>query len=92
MAKANKRRCGRSTHEDLKDKVRTAGEESRNPRRKRRVENGIDRLNEEPTLSDMTRVLKEDIWFRRNRSKVYAYLVPLLSLFYFIPSIQVWSV
>ena len=31
---------------------------------------------------------QEDVWFRRNRSKVYLYLVPLISIFYFVPAIQ----
>ena len=52
-----------------------------------RVETGLKRLKKNPKLSDNTKIL-QDKWFRRNRSKVYLYLVPLISIFYFIPSIQ----
>ena len=45
------------------------------------------RLKDRPTLADNTRIL-QDKWFRRSRSKVYLYLVPLISLYYFIPAIQ----
>lgn len=78
----------RSTHEDLRGKV-LAASESQNSRRHDRIRKGADRLKPEARLTDMTLILKDDVWFRRNRSKVYAYLVPLMSLFYFIPSIQV---
>ena len=54
----------------------------------KRVETGLKRLKENPKLSDNAKIL-QDKWFRRNRSKVYLYLVPLISIFYFIPSIQV---
>ena len=53
-----------------------------------RVEKGLQRLKRDAKLKDMTAILEEDVYFRRNRSRVYCYLVPLLSLFYFIPSIQ----
>ena len=53
-----------------------------------RVTKGVKRLNKKAKLSDMTQILKEDTWFRRNRSRIYCYLVPLLSLFYAIPSLQ----
>ena len=59
-----------------------------NSTRRDRVEKGLNRLKPNLVLSDMTEILKDDTWFRRNRSRVYCYLVPLLSLFYFIPSIQ----
>jgi hypothetical protein len=53
-----------------------------------RVTKGLNRLEKNAHLSDMSKILKDDPWFRRNRSRVYCYLVPLLSIFYFIPSIQ----
>lgn len=56
--------------------------------RKDRVTKGVKRLNKKAMLSDMTEILKDDPWFRRNRSRIYCYLVPLLSLFYAIPSLQ----
>ena len=56
--------------------------------RKDRVTKGVNRLNKKAKLSDMTEILKDDPWFRRNRSRIYCYLVPLLSLFYAIPSLQ----
>lgn len=36
----------------------------------------------------MSSILKEDVWFRRNRSRVYLYLIPIVGVFYFIPAIQ----
>ncbi|TRY74898.1 hypothetical protein TCAL_00546 [Tigriopus californicus] len=56
--------------------------------RRARIEKGLERLNEDTNLGHMTHILEDDPWFRRNRSRVYCYLVPLLALFYFIPSIQ----
>ena len=56
--------------------------------RKDRVAKGVNRLNKKAKLTDMTEILKDDPWFRRNRSRIYCYLVPLLSLFYAIPSLQ----
>lgn len=58
-------------------------------RRKDRIRKGLMRLRENATLADMTRILSGDTWFRRNRSRVYLYLMPLLSLYYFVPAIQV---
>ena len=49
---------------------------------------GLMRLKAKPMLSDMTTILNDDKWFRRNRSKVYLYLVPIITTFYFVPSIQ----
>merc|ERR1711963_105415 len=49
---------------------------------------GLMRLKPNPMLSDMTTILDDDKWFRRNRSKVYLYLVPIITIFYFVPSIQ----
>ena len=49
---------------------------------------GLMRLKSNPMLSDMTTILNKDKWFRRNRSKVYLYLVPIITVFYFVPSIQ----
>ena len=46
------------------------------------------RMNKEAKLSDLTRRTAADLWFRRNRSKVYTFLVPLISLFYLIPAVQ----
>ena len=40
------------------------------------------------TLEDMSNFIKENAWYRRSRSKTYLLLVPLLSLFYLIPSYQ----
>eukprot|EP00092_Neocalanus_flemingeri_P003998 GFUD01004304.1.p1 GENE.GFUD01004304.1~~GFUD01004304.1.p1 ORF type:complete len:841 (-),score=194.19 GFUD01004304.1:230-2752(-) len=45
-------------------------------------------LRDELTLQDMSVVIKDDTWHRRQRSKAYLYLVPLLSLFYLVPSGQ----
>ena len=46
------------------------------------------RMDKEAKLSDLTRLTAADLWFRRNRSKVYTFLVPLISLFYLIPAVQ----
>ena len=64
--------------------------------RKQRVKKGMQRLKDKPAMADNKIILKdkkdknwqEDVWFRRNRSKVYLYLVPLISIFYFVPAIQ----
>lgn len=39
-------------------------------------------------MADTCHLIKEDCYHRRQRSKVYLYLVPLLALFYLIPSVQ----
>ena len=46
------------------------------------------RMHKDAKLSDLTRLTAADLWFRRNRSKVYTFLVPLISLFYLIPAVQ----
>jgi len=47
--------------------------------------------NDKITLADMCRTIKKDVWHRRQRSKAYLYILPLVCLFYFIPSSQmVW--
>jgi len=44
------------------------------------------------TVCDMSKKIREDIWHRRQRSKVYLYIVPLVAIFYLIPSAQmVWQ-
>lgn len=76
----------RSDIDDLKRRCLDSVPE--NSTRRARVEKGLERLNEDTNLGHMTHILEDDPWFRRNRSRVYCYLVPLLALFYFIPSIQ----
>ena len=52
---------------------------------------GLLRMNQSATLADMTRLTTNDVWFRRNRSRVYLFLVPLISVYYIIPGLQfVW--
>jgi len=44
------------------------------------------------TVYDMSQTIREDVWHRRQRSKVYLYIVPLVAIFYLIPSAQlVWQ-
>jgi hypothetical protein len=62
--------------------------EHRESTRKNRLNKSFNRLKENATLADNTKILKDDVWFRRNRSRVYIYLVPLISIFYFVPAIQ----
>jgi len=45
-------------------------------------------LRDELTLEDLSVVIRDCSWHRRQRSKAFLYLVPLLSLFYMIPSAQ----
>jgi len=45
-------------------------------------------LTDKLMLRDMSLVIRDDVWHRRQRSKSFWYLVPLLSLFYLIPSGQ----
>jgi hypothetical protein len=61
--------------------------EHRESSRRRRLNKGFNRLKDNATLADNTKIL-QDVWFRRNRSRVYIYLVPLISIFYFVPAIQ----
>ena len=49
---------------------------------------GMLRMKRTAKLDDMMRLTASSVWFRRTRSKIYAFLVPLISLFYFIPSVQ----
>jgi len=73
-----------------------SAEPERDPHRIQRVKAGMNRLKDRPAMADNKIILKdkndkkwtEDVWFRRNRSKVYIYLVPLISIFYFVPAIQ----
>ena len=41
----------------------------------------------DPRFSD-NKIIVENVWHRRVRSKVYVYLVPLIFIFYFVPAIQ----
>ena len=63
-------------------------DKKRSLQRKERIRKGLSRLKEHPTLADMTKIVDNNVWFRRNRSRVYFYIVPLLSLYYFVPAIQ----
>jgi len=64
-----------------------AEDEQSGRKRNKRAHQGMIRLKDRPTFADST-VLIDDKWFRRNRSRVYIYLVPLISIFYFVPAIQ----
>ena len=52
----------------------------------------IQRLNHERlTVSDTSTLIEKDSFFRRNRSKNFYFLLPLVSLFYLLPAAQmVW--
>jgi hypothetical protein len=70
-------------YEKYPDLDRRTQMENRNLHLAHRLEQ--DQLN----LKDLTRAMRsDDSWSRRQRSKVYLYLVPLLALFYLIPSVQ----
>ena len=45
-------------------------------------------LRDKLTLHDTCQMIKDDSYYRRQRSKIYLYLIPLLSLFYLVPSVQ----
>ena len=60
---------------------------NRHDKRKNRIIKGLNRLKDDPKLLDNINTI-QDKWFRRLRSKVYFYLVPIIGLFYFIPAIQ----
>lgn len=62
---------------------------ARSEARKERIKSALMSFTTDATLSDMARISEKDTWFRRNRSRVYAYLVPLLTLYYFVPAIQI---
>ena len=65
-------------------------------RQRQKVKRSMQKLKDKPTMADNKIILRdkndqtwtEDVWFRRNRSVVYLYLVPLISIFYFVPAIQ----
>jgi len=49
----------------------------------------VDRLlHKRLHMADFSRVVRDEVWHRRQRSLSYLYLVPLVSLFYMIPSSQ----
>lgn len=52
------------------------------------IKDGDKIIDRDITVADMSKLIRNDVWHRRQRSKVYFYLVPLLSLFYLIPSAQ----
>ena len=66
----------------------TMNDKKRSKRRQERIKRGLSRFKAHPTLSDMMTIVDTNKWFRRNRSRVYFYIVPLLSLYYFVPAIQ----
>jgi len=57
-----------------------------------RAEAAIKRLKKQQKgdlcLEDMAQCIKNNTWHRRSRSRTYLFLVPLLSLYYLIPSFQ----
>ena len=59
-----------------------------NSERRRRVERSLPRLNRNAKLQDIAVLMTEKSTFRWNRSKAYSLLLPLVSIFYFLPSIQ----
>ena len=61
----------------------------RSEARKERIKSALMSFNTDAHLSDLARISEKDTWFRRNRSRVYSYLVPLLTLYYFVPAIQI---
>ena len=61
----------------------------RSESRKDRIKSAMVSFSPDAKLSDLTRITEKDDWFRRNRSRVYFYLVPLLTLYYFVPAIQI---
>ena len=62
---------------------------NRSESRRQRIKSGLNSFGPNATLADMTQISEKDKWFRRNRSRVYFYLVPLLGFYYFIPAIQI---
>jgi hypothetical protein len=61
----------------------------RSESRKQRIRYALKSFSSEATLADLTKISEKDDWFRRNRSRVYFYLVPLLTMYYFVPAIQI---
>ena len=46
------------------------------------------RLKKSPTYLDMSSMSESDDWFRRSRSCVYFYILPIVCTFYFVPAFQ----
>ena len=61
----------------------------RSETRKYRIRSALKSFSPEATLYDMSRISEESVWFRRMRSRVYSYLVPLMTMYYFVPAVQI---
>ena len=53
-----------------------------------RIELSVNRLKKKPTYLDMSILSESNDWYRRNRSRVYFYIIPIVCAFYFVPAIQ----
>ena len=46
------------------------------------------RMTEHAKLSTMCAITSVDVWQRRNRSRIYSYILPIVCLVYFVPAVQ----
>ena len=56
-----------------------------------RIRSKLTNYHSETNLHDMSRMLETSVWFRRMRSLVYSYLAPLITMYYFVPAVQISS-
>ena len=69
-------------------KIRDKRFESGKPKQSERIELSVNRLKKKPTYLDMSSMTESNDWYRRNRSRVYFYILPIVCAFYFVPAIQ----
>ena len=69
-------------------KIRNKRFESGKPKQSERIELSVNRLKKKPTYLDMSSMTESNDWYRRNRSRVYFYILPIVCAFYFVPAIQ----
>ena len=63
--------------------------DGRSPSVKYKAKHVVNRLLQDvPTVADISNMIRDGCYYRRQRSKVFLYLVPLLALFYLVPSVQ----
>ena len=61
----------------------------RSESRKQRIRSALKSFSPDSKLSDLSKISEKSPWFRRMRSRVYSYLVPLMTMYYFVPAIQI---
>jgi hypothetical protein len=74
--------------EELVKRVAADKKDKGKDRLAERIDSSWKRLKPNAKFSEMSEISSKEIWFRRNRSRVYSYLIPIVCGFYFVPAIQ----